>query len=256
MKKRITVLLNNTGPLYKSLSAFQNNSDARSYIYQHMKDEKSSVTVANSLHLLRASCNFSTDGIDKRLEKDGDRIHLSLHPNRIYLKRSNTTGSKEHLIEEYEPQPFNKDGFKLHVIYTPPPITHMEEYRSKPVKNSLEEIIFDWDSDMCPQVSIYELSENFPLGDVEKTLPPASKLKSIASDGTHPTLVLHLRTTDGDPGVWRPQCGIFGKVVKKKPISKGDLQKIIEYNGLKIDISSLPDNAIISDYKMENADKL
>ncbi len=248
MRKRIIVLLKTNNILYKFLSIFQNKSDSSFYIYQHIKDEKSPINVGDSFHLLKPSGNFDTSKIRKKIEKDGDRVHLSIHPNRIYLKRLNKDGTKEHLIEEYEPQPFNIDHFRLHAIFTPPPISHMKEYSSR--KNTTE-IIFFWDSLMCPQVSIYELGSKFALKKVSKILPLGDKIEVIPSDGIHPTIALHLKSTNGTPGVWRPNCGIFAKVVKKKPISKQELQEIIKYNKLGFDISSIPDNAVITDFKID-----
>lgn len=224
--------------------------DASFYIYQHIKDEKSPITVGDSFHLLKTSGTFNTSRVRKRTEKDGDRVHLSIHPNRIYLKRLNRDGSKEHLIEEYEPQPFNLNDFRLHAIFTPPPISHMGEHKSKRTKKNTTEIIFLWSKPVCPQISVYELGRKFDLKKVGEILPPGDKVEVIPSDGIHPAIVLHLKSTNGDPGVWKPNCGILGKVVKKKPISKQELQEIIKYNELNFDINSTPDNAVITDYKI------
>lgn len=247
MRQRIIILLKINNTLYKFLSIFQNKSDPSFYIYQHIKEEKSPITVGDSFHLLKSSGTFNTGIIRKKIEKDGDRVHLSIHPNRIYLKRLNKNGSKEHLIEEYEPQPFNVNDFRLHAIFTPPPTSHMSDYNSK--KNTTE-VVFPWNSTMCPQISIYELGRKFNLKKVSKVLPPGDKVEVIPSDGIHPTIALHLKPTNGDPGVWRPNCGIFGKVVRKRPVSKKELQEIIKYNELNFDISSIPDNAVITDYKV------
>lgn len=246
MKQRIIVLLKTGDTLYKFLSIFQNKSDPSIYVYQHIKDEKSPISIADSFHLLKRSGNFKTDRLRKRIENDGDRTHLSIHPNRIYLKRLNKDGSKEHLIEEYEPQPFNMKGFRLHAIFTPPPVSHMSVYS---FKKNVREVVFVWNNPVCPQISLYELGKNFDLGKVNR-LPPADSIEIIPSDGVHPSVALHLKSTNGSPGVWMPNCAIFGKVVKKKPISKKELQEIINYNELNFDISSIPDGAVITDYKI------
>lgn len=248
MRRRIIVLLKVNNILYKFLSIFQNKADSSFYIYQHIKNEGSPITVSDSFHLLKSSETFKTNRIRKRIEKDGDRVHLSIHPNRIYLKRLNKDGSKEHLIEECEPQPFNSKGFRFHAIFTPPPISHMNKY--SPKKNATE-IIFSWNEKMCPQVSLYELGKNFNLKGVDKTLPSGDGVEIVHTDGLHPTIALHLKSTSGAPGAWMPNCAIFGKIVKKKPISKQKLQEIISYNELNFDISSIPNNAAITDYKID-----
>lgn len=247
MKQRIIVLLKIDNVLYKFLSILQNKSDPSIYIYQHIKDEKSPITIAYSFHLLKTSGNFNTNRLKKRMENDGDRTHLSIHPNRIYLKRLNNDGSKEHLIEEYEPQPFNINGFRLYAIFTPPPPSHMSVYISK---KNVREVVFIWNNPMCPQLSLYELGQSFDLRKVN-ILPPSDRVEIIPSDGVHPSVALHLKSTNGTPGVWMPNCAIFGKVVKKKPISKKELQEVINYNELNFDISSIPDNAVITNYKID-----
>lgn len=248
MRRRILVLLNINNILYKFLSIFQNESDPSFYIYQHTKDEKSPITVGNSFHLLKSSGTFNTSRIRKKQKKNGDRVHLSIHPKRIYLKRLNRDGSKEHMLEECEPQSFNKKDFRLHATFTPPPISHMGKYSSR--KNTTE-VIFPWNTLMCPQISIYELGSRFSLEKVDKILPLGDKIEVIPSDGVHPTIALHLKSTNGDLGVWRPNCSIFARIVKKKPVSKQELQEIIKYNELNFDISSIPDNAVITDYKVD-----
>lgn len=255
MRQRIVILLKIDNVFYKFLSIFQNKSDASFYIYQHIKDEKSPVKIAESFHLLKTAGNFNTDVLEKRLEKNGDRIHLLIHPNRIYLKRVNADGSKEHLIEEYEPQPFNKADFRLRALFTPPPVSRMEKYNVQKNKKGVEEVAFSWKKLTCPQISVYELGEKFSLKQINNLLPPGDEIITIPTDGIHPAIGLHLKSTNGGLGVWRPNCGIFGKIVKKKPISKQELQKIIKYNELNFDVSSLPDNAIITDYKIEYPEK-
>ena len=248
MRKRIIVLLKINNVLYKFLSIFQNKADSSFYVYQHIKNENSPITIGDSFHLLKSSGTFNTSRIRKRIEKDGDRTHLSIHPQRIYLKRLNRDGSKEHLIEEYKPQSFNINGFRLHATFMPPPTSHMDEYSPK---GNTTEIIFSWNSAICPQISLYELGRDFDLKKVDMILPPGDKIETIPTDGLHNAIALHLKSTNGAPGAWMPLCSIFGKVVKKKSISKQELQEIINYNELNFDVSSIPDNAIITDYKID-----
>ena len=251
MRQRIIVLLKINNALYKFLSILQNKIDSSIYVYQHIKDEESPVIVAESFHMLKTSGNFNTNRLRKWFKNDGGRTHLSIHPNRIYLKRRNKDGSKEHLIEEYEPQPFGINNFRLHAIFTPPPLSHMSQYNSK---KNISEVVFIWDSLMCPQISLYELGRDFDLRKIG-ILPPADKIEIVPSDGFHPAIALHLKSTNGTPGVWMPNCAIFGKAIKKEPISKQELQKIICYNELNFDISSIPDNVIITDYKVDYTEK-
>ena len=114
--------------------------------------------------------------------------------------------------------------------------------------------MFDWESPYCPQISLYELADGFDTPQIDTLLPPALDHRLIASDGVHPAIVLHLKATEGQPGVWLPHTGIFGRVIRREAITKTKLQDIIKQNGLSYDISSIPDDALISDFKIMDAD--
>lgn len=246
MRKRTVVLLAINDSLFKFLSIFRNKKDASFYIHQHTVDEKSPLIIAKPIRLLRSRGNIDLRKIKKLKESSGREYHLSIHPNRLYLKRTNADGSREHLLEECEPQQF-KEGYRLHAIFTPAPTMFMQRYRPR---KSEENIIFEWNSDMCPQISIYELNDELGTRDFIKVKPGANKIEFIDSDDLHPTIALEIMATSGDPGIWAPNCGIFGKVIRKGPTSKEELQEIIDYNSLNFDISSIPGNAAISDYKI------
>lgn len=250
MKDRTVVVLGLNDSLFKFLSVFRNKKDASFYIHQHIIDEKIPLAIAKPIRLLRSQGNIDLRKIKKVEESSGQEFHLSVHPNRLYLKRTNADGSRDHLMEEVIPQQF-KEGYRLHAIFTPPPPTFMEKYRPK---DSEENIIFEWNSDMCPQISIYELNDKLSNSSFIKMKPEAKKIEFINSDGLHPTIALEIRSTDGEAGIWMPNCAIYGKVVKKGPISKEKLQEIIDYNSLKFDISSIPDGAVITDYKIRYPD--
>ena len=245
MRKRTIVLLNINNTLYKFLSIFYSKKDSSYYLYQHMLDETGPLEIAEPFHLLSSSGNFPTNRLKKDIEQNGHLVHLSIHPTRLYLKKRSNHGKEEHLMAEVEPQSY-KNGSRLHCIFTPAPTTHLEVYSTTKKKAGEDLIIFQWSSPQMPQISIYELENEV----VAKALPPGSEVKMINSDGLHPIIALHLRVTS-EPGPWRPNCGIFGRILKKDPISKSELQRIISYNNAPFDISSLPDNVIINDYKIK-----
>lgn len=248
MKRRTVIALELGGSLFKFLSIFRNKKDTSFYIHQHIIDERMPLTIAKPVRLLRLNGNINLRKIKKVEESSGQEFHLSVHPSRLYLKRTNTDGSRDHLMEEVIPQQFSA-GYRLHAIFTPPPPLLMEKYKPR---QSEENILFKWSSDMCPQITIYELDDELSPDDFIKIKPDAQKIEYIISDGLHPTIALEIRSTNGDPGVWTPNCGIYGKVIRKEPTSKEELQEIIDYNSLNFDISSLPDNAVITDYKVSN----
>lgn len=230
---------------YKFLSIFYSKKDPSYYLYNHLKDKKGSLVVTEPFHLLSTSGSFSPDALKNNLVEDGDSVHLSVHPTRLYLKKRTKEGKEEHLIEEQEPQPFNESGFRLHCVFTPGSIMALEICDPSTKKNNEELIIFEWVSSLCPQISVYELN-NLP----NIVLPEGLAIKIIDSDGLHPQVALHLKAISGDIGIWRPSCVVFGKIIKKAPITKAQLEKIISYNKAGFDISSIPDDAIISDYKI------
>lgn len=249
MYKRTTVLLKINNIYYKFLSIFYSKKDPSYFFYNHIVDESGPLVIKELFHLLSDSGNFSTNTLKDKLVKDGDLVHISIHPKRIYVKKRAKGCAEEHLMAEIEPQPFNKAGFKLHCIFTPAPITHLPIYDLSKKKSKEELITFEWTSNQCPQISIYEL-ENKINESIINSLPEGLEIKIINFDNIHPKIVLHLRATNGAPGIWRPNCNLFGKILKKDPILKDELQRIISYNNAKFDVSSLPDNAIISDYKV------
>jgi hypothetical protein len=250
MHKRIIVLLRIQEEYYKFLSILYSQKDASYFLYSHLIDEKSPFLIAEPFRLLKIAGNFSTGKLKKTTIDNGQQVHLSIHPLRIYLKKRSINGKEEHLIDEYEPQPFNREGFRLHCFFTPAAKDFLPKHKLT-VRKDEELVIFEWESLLCPQVNLYELSSNFDIHRVHKILPEGADIRIIQADKLHPAIALHLRATNGDPGVWRSNCYIFGKVLKKKPISKSELQRIIDYNEANFDISSLPENAIIHDYKIE-----
>ena len=246
------VILKIENKLYKFLSILFAGKDASYFVYNHLKEENSPITIAESIHLLKSSGKFRVDNFKKNISNKGSQIHLSIHPKRLYLKKRSKKGKEEHLMEESEPQPFNKDNFRLHCVFTPAPPLYLPLFDPRSVKKNEKAVIFDWKSRYCPQVSIYELNSNFNIKKTEEILPKSISHKLILADGIHPAIVLHLKETGGDPDIWEPNCAIFGKIIHKNPISKAKLQEIIKYNELNFDISSIPNNAIITDYKINN----
>jgi hypothetical protein len=249
MKKRIIVVLKIADNYYKFFSILFSNKDASYFIYNHLKDESSSLEIAEPFHLLKTVGRLFTNGFKKELSDNGDSVHISIHPNRIYVKKRTKNDKETHLIEETIPQPFNKDNLRLHCLLTPAPYLYLPIYDLISKKIGEKIIIFKWDSQYCPQVSLYELNNDFKIAEVEKIIP--GKIEIIPAENQHSAIVLQIRETMGDPGVWKSNCGIFGKILNKKPISKSELRRIISYNDLDFDISSLPNSAIISDYKVE-----
>ena len=252
MKKRIRVVLKIGNKFYKFLSILFAGKDGSYFVYNHLKEENSPIAITESIHLLKGSGEFRVDNFKKKISSKGSQIHLSIHPKRLYLKKRSEGGKEEHLMEESEPQSFNKDGFKLHCVFTPAPPLYLPLFNPQSVKKNEEAVIFDWKSRYCPQISIYELNSNFNIGRIVEILPRSINHKLIPADSIHPAIILHLKETDGSPDVWKPNCVIFGKIVHKNPISKAKLQEIIKYNELSFDISSIPNNAIITDYKINN----
>ncbi|MEK7546807.1 MAG: hypothetical protein AAB536_01355 [Patescibacteria group bacterium] len=252
MRKRIIVLLKTKKDYYKFLSIFYSGKDGSYFLYNHLADEKTPLDVAEPFHLLRSFGDFSTNKLKKRVVENGEEIHLSIHPKRLYLKRRSIGSKEEHLIEEVEPQPFNEHGFRLHCVFTPAPREYLPKYNLATKRESEDLIIFEWESVQCPQISFYELSVELDFTRVSEILPQSIAVKTVKAEKNHHAIALHLQVTNGDPGVWHPNCIIFGKIIQKKPIDKTELQRIITYNEAGFDISSLPDDAVIHDYKVQN----
>ena len=211
--------------------------------------------VAKTQTLLKSRGWVDADTRDMKPADRGDQIHLSIHPsgNRMYLKRYAGGDTQQHLFDEATLQPFNENNFRLHLIIAPAPPSQMPEHDGSSVKKEEELVVFDWNSEVCPQISLYELNAGYDSAQVKALLPPAIDYKLIDSDGLHPALLLHLKATDSQPGVWIPNTSVFARDIHKEPITKARLQEIIQQNGLDIDISALPDDAVITDYKMTNS---
>jgi hypothetical protein len=208
---RITVALKVNNTLYKFFSILPSQKDASLFIHQHIKDERSPLTVGTKSLTKIPSVEYFKD-IPATQHSDGSTVHLSLHPNRIYLKRRGKKGATEHLVEEAEPQKFNKHDWRLICVLTSPPISHMPILN----KNNCNQIvIFEWESKICPQISILEFKQGIDWKNKVSTLEKVEKYHIIESDGVHPTIALQLRKTNGESGVWRPCCSVFGRVLKK-----------------------------------------
>jgi hypothetical protein len=252
MYKRAIILLKIKDSYYKFLSIFYSDKDESYFLYNHLIKEEAPLLIAEPFHLLKTVGKFFTHKLKRTVSENGNLTHISIHPLRIYLKKRSSGGREEHLLEEMEPQPFNKEGFRLHCIFTPPLPIYLPSYDVQQKKRAdTELVVFNWDNQYCPQVSLYELNQHFDIAKAKNILSKAEEIKIISSGGIHPKLCLHLRATNGDPGVWGSNFSIFGKIIKKRPVSKSELERIISYNGLNFDISSLPDEAIITDYKFE-----
>lgn len=248
MKKRLLVVLKINNKYYKFFSIFYLNNDSSFLIHDHLKNEETPLFVAKPFCLLKSFGKVLNRKTEGNSVENGDQVHLSIHPHRIYLKKREQNKIESHLLEETEPQPFNESGYRMHCLLTPAPLEYLEPY-SKNIKKG-EIVIFNWFSNYCPQISIYELSDSFDISQAEKLLPVHDDLKIIPSEKLHPAIALHLRKTNGNPSIWRPTYSIFGKILHKGSITKNELNNIIKDNGLLYDISSISDNAIITDHKV------
>ena len=250
MHKKIVVLLKIKEDYYKFLSIFYSSKDGSYFLYSHLINEETPLLIAEPFRLLKTFGNFSTSKLKKHVTENGQQVHLSIHPKRLYLKKRSVKGKEEHLMEEVEPQPFNKEGFRLHCVFTPAAREYLPKYELTSKKKDEELITFEWKDVLCPQISLYELSKDFNITRTSEILPGNVDIRTIQADELHPAIALHLRATNGDPGIWKSNCAIFGKSINKRSITKTELQKIIAYNKVGFDISSLPDDAIIHDYKI------
>lgn len=255
MPKRYTVLLRIENRHYKFFSIFF-GGDSSFYVYSHLLDESSPLLVGETLPLLKSKGSVSFNYQNATLSDGGNQTHISIHPkgNRLYLKKRAEGDTQQHLLEEAELQPFNKNNFRLHLIQTPAPPSHLPEHDGTSVRRDEELLVFGWESEYCPQVSLYELAADFDVAQIDTLLPPALDYKLIGSDGVHSAIVLQLKATQGQPGVWRPNTGIFARVIRRGAITPSKLQDIIKRNGLNYDVSSLPDDAVITDYKIVDSD--
>jgi hypothetical protein len=185
--------------------------DGSFFVYQHLKEENSPLNVGSRAISKLPSKEYFRD-IPAKTHADGSNVHLSFHPNRIYVKRRSKGGSTEHLFEEAEPQKFNKYGWRLNCILTPPPPSHMPILRESKDNHI---VVFDWEHAVCPQVSILEFKPGVDWRSKISTLEKAEKYYFIETDGMHPTIALQLRKTNGEDGAWYPNCCFFYRVVKK-----------------------------------------
>lgn len=254
MAKRYTVLLRIEGQCYKFFSIFL-NKDPSFYIHQHLLDESSPIDVGESLALLKARGRV-TPNPPMTTSEIGSQSHISIHPkgNRLYSKTRGKGGVEQHFFEEAELQRFNKKNFRLHLIQTPAPPSHLPKHDGESVKKDEELVVFDWGSPLCPQISLYELANAFDYDQIDTLLAPSLDRRLIASDGVHPAIVLDLKATKGQPGVWLPVTSIFARVISREAITKEKLQEIIKQNGLSYDILSIPDTDVITDFKIVDAD--
>lgn len=255
MTKRYTVILKIEDRHYKFFSIYL-GKDPSFYIYTHLLDERSPLMIGKTQPLLKKQGRVNVDTRNMQPVNRGDQTHLSVHPkgNRLYLKRRAEGNAQQHLLEEAELQPFNKDNFRLHLIVTPAPPSYMAVHDGTSVRKDEELVVFDWDSEYCPQISFYELGTDFDSTQVKTLLPPALDYKLIDSDGIHSAIVLHLKATESQLGVWLPRTAIFARVINRGPITKARLQEIIQQNGLTYDISAFDDDAVITDYKIVDPD--
>lgn len=251
MPDRITVLLKINGELYKALSILFSSRDASFFVYDHFKDEKGSRGVFPSVHLLKSKGDVMPAPGEPEVVEDGSQVKVSFHPNRVYLKSRGEKSEEKHLWDEAKPQPFNKKGYRFHMIYSPPPPEALPLFGRKSRKG--EEVIeVPWSSSARPEISLYEFADEIKDTARCDILPKYQQCFLIAGDDLHPTIALHVKETGGaNPDIWRPMFGIFARVLKKRPIKRTDLERIIAYNQLSYDISSIPDDDVITNFQMK-----
>jgi hypothetical protein len=221
-------------------------ADNSFYVHQHIKDEKSEIDIGKVLPLLRSNAHICLDNVSKTKIDNGGQVKTSFHPKCVHVKKQRTGDCGEYLVDGCKQQPFNKNGFRLLCCLCPAPITHMGEL----TKGNDEVVEFEWSSQRCPQISLYELREIPDQKKINKLFPGAVSCKLIPPDGIHPILLLELRETNGDDKIWLPRLINFVWQIKKFPISKSKLQEILKLNGLNnYDISALPEDAVIQNYK-------
>jgi len=248
---RRTIVLKINNRFHKFLSIFFSEKDDSFYVITHLTEKSAPFLISDPIHLLRNEGNLTLERTQSKIEINGDKTHISFHPKRIYLKHYPTGGGSNHLIEEFEPQRFNDNNFRLLGIITPPVIEFLPVIKNEEDKNILT---FDWDSEYCPQISIYEVKNNFTEKDIKSILSDGEQCHIIKLNEDKPLVLLQIKSTNGDPGVWEHNIGIFGKLINKNPISREELERIIKYNNLNFDISSIPENNLITNYKIEWSD--
>ena len=204
-----------------------------------MLDEATPLRVKELTPLLKKKGKISLDGVKDVTTPQGNLVHLSVHPNRLYLKERSKGGVQKHHIEEMTPQAFNARDFRLICVLTPPPFELLPEFQQR---KGEEKIVFDYEDDICPQISVYEINESFNPDSIKKAIPDDYEYRIVRH------VVLGLRKTQGEPGVWRPNMAFFGKVLSRRSIRKKDLERIIGINNVSYDISSIPENDVIENF--------
>ncbi len=242
-KRRIDIILDVAGKKYKFFSIFFQN-DSSFYLYQHIKNNKSPISVSDTVHLLKADAKVNGNLISKTEHKDGHYAHISFHPDQIHIKKRMPNSEEEYLSEIFTPQKFHENHFRLLCILTPAPVSHLPTLDS--AKDEIVE--FKWPSDYCPQISLYEIEQGFNIEEFERDYSETTDVTIIPKVGSQPWILLQLKSTNGDRGVWLPQAGVFGKRKQNTPISKVKLQQDLDAQGLAFDISSIPDIAEITEF--------
>ena|GEM_PF-6946162 len=198
--------------MYKFLSISPDKKDASLYVTQCIKDMESPIKYGGKT-LEKVPSKELLSQVPSSILPNGKHVHLSLHPNRIYLK-DKSQEKNQHLWDETIPQKFNGSGYRLLCIFTPPPISHMEIVSKQPSAG----VCFEWNDTKCPQLSIYEVQEGRDGKEAIHAINIPARYHIIESDGKHPTLVLQIKKTEGGEGVWKPYCAVFGKVIKRSTV--------------------------------------
>ncbi len=246
MKRRINVLLEIEGKLYRFLKIASTAHDPSYYIYDYVLGENIPFVVADPVTLLKAKGRISTSGVPRHQIEESDYHHMALHRDRIYLKKNTREGTQEHLTAEARPQPFNKLGYRLISIFTPAPPTYLPIHSYS--KQRDEDVIFHPERQYIPQINLYQLTAETKVKKMLASLPLVLESHLIPGDSSHLPIVLTLTKTDDFVGApWLPTCSVFGSLVNKPQFTKQQLQQMLKINGLSFDISVLPDDAIITE---------
>lgn len=248
--RRITIALKINGVKYKVLSIAFSSVDASFFVYDHFKDESSPRNVFPMTHLLKVRGEVHNAPGTPVLAENGGQMKISFHPTRVYLKSRGEADEQKHYWDEASPQPFNRSGYRLHLIYSPPPKEFLPKL-TREARNGERFMEFQWSSEKRPEISLYEFDPGFGSEPKCETLPPSGACVIIPADDFHSALGIHLKETQGEnPTVWRPLTGVFARVLKKRPLTGKDLGQIIDYNGLNYDISSIPETDIITNFQI------
>lgn len=253
MPDRITVLLKIDGKLYKTLSVSFSKMDASFFVYDHFCDERGGRCVFPMTHLLKTKGAVAIAPGEPTVVEDGSQMKVSFHPTRIYLKSRGANDEQRHYWDEAEPQPFNKQGYRFHMIYSPPPPAALPIFERE-IRGGEEIIEVPWSSKSRPEISLYEFARECVGGARCEALPKFQQCYLVQGDDLRPAIAVHVKETEGaNPEIWAPMFGVFAKVLKRNIIKRKDLEAIIAYNHLPYDISSIPDDAIITDFQIREA---